>query len=150
LPIDQRPDSHLKALPDKVPLDYFDPFFFNSLPLSLRRRLAGDEPYVALPPENTMVFASPRHESEHMNTGTFMERYGDDILANYHLPAEEDEKFELLDSEDEDWLTDASSDDAEYRPDADMADDASPEDSEIVEADEALREDQMAFAMQID
>ncbi|KAJ7032134.1 hypothetical protein C8F04DRAFT_1185374 [Mycena alexandri] len=58
-------------LPDNVPIDYFTPEFFNALTLKERARYAHEE-------------------WKTMGKKEFMEMYGDDVLAQYDVPTQEE------------------------------------------------------------
>ena len=82
--------SRLLVLPDKVPLDYYDVDFYNSLPLSVRRGITPDNPLIALHSDNEKILCSPRDKSEKMSDANFMKAYGNAILEQYHVPGSDD------------------------------------------------------------
>lgn len=83
-PTKGNPDSPIsRRLPSNVPVDWFDPDYFNSLPFSFRARYrhAG----VALP---LPVHWAEDHAS--LNDEDFMEKYGNKVLELYKLPTDEE------------------------------------------------------------
>jgi hypothetical protein len=102
--------SELLALPHsagQLPLDWFDPDFFNRLTVEMRATY-GDNPLIALPPRDEWVFTNPPHQWKEMEDDQFMDAYGNEILKEYHMPTEvelenlvmEDEDFEAF----KNWL----------------------------------------------
>ncbi|KAJ7026164.1 hypothetical protein C8F04DRAFT_1398378 [Mycena alexandri] len=74
-------------LPDNVPIDYFTPEFFNALTLKERARYVNTG--VAFPLED-FVFDEVHEEWKTMGKKEFMEMYGDDVLAQYDVPTQEE------------------------------------------------------------
>ena len=74
------------VVPFGVPVDYFDPTFFNAQGLALRKKIA--IPIVALLPNVKESFSS--YPDEHLSDLAFNQKYGNDILALY--------KFDDLDN----------------------------------------------------
>ncbi|KAJ6452863.1 hypothetical protein C8R47DRAFT_1168708 [Mycena vitilis] len=73
-------------IPEKTTVDWFDPAYFNDLPTSVRSKYAKNG--VALP---LMAFhANPDWRT--MGNAEFMEKYGNDVLALYKIPTEEEEE----------------------------------------------------------
>ncbi|KAJ7020357.1 hypothetical protein C8F04DRAFT_1390265 [Mycena alexandri] len=74
-------------LPDNVPIDYFTPEFFNALTLKERARYVNTG--VAFPLED-FAFDEAHEEWKTMGKKEFMEMYGDDVLAQYDVPTQEE------------------------------------------------------------
>jgi hypothetical protein len=89
-------DSDFQILPQGLPIDYFDPDFFNDLQPRLRSRTAVQT--VALLPDASLSFS--RHPDEKLSDEAFMAKYGDEVLARYDLS-------DLVDEQDEEeWIVD--------------------------------------------
>jgi hypothetical protein len=82
--------SPFTALPTDMPLDYFDPGFYNSLPVKLRRRITGPRPRIALPPPTIHIF-DPHDPWRKMSYREHMDTYGNSILALYHVPGPDED-----------------------------------------------------------
>lgn len=101
-----------KELPSDVPIDYFDPPFYNSLSVPERTRYIHTG--VAFP--LAKYVKAPEHAGwKKMNAEKFMEKYGKEVLAQYNIPSEEEiaeyemneemdipEVIDLRDTDDED------------------------------------------------
>jgi hypothetical protein len=74
-------------LPADVPIDYFTPEFFNSLTLKERARYANTG--VAFPLAD-FAFDEGHDGWKTMGKKDFMEMYGNDVLAQYDVPTQEE------------------------------------------------------------
>jgi hypothetical protein len=106
-----RIDSGFTSLPLNVPIDYFNPEFFNQLQPQLRSKITNRQ--VALLPDPSHSFKG--HVDEKLSDDDFMDKYGDQVHALYNL--DDDEGWE-----NEDWLVDEdelmdSNDDSEVPDD---------------------------------
>jgi hypothetical protein len=90
--------SRLTKLPKKVPIDWFEPAFWNdSLTLRERASYIKDGIHVALPLEEFCGTWEKCAEWKNLSDKEFMEKYGDDVLKDYNiLTAEELEQLEKL------------------------------------------------------
>ncbi|KAJ7105552.1 hypothetical protein C8R44DRAFT_806431 [Mycena epipterygia] len=90
-----------------VPLDWFDPEYFNAMPAAMRHTYA-KKGAIALPLEEHLM----KKDWKNMDEATFMKKYGNDVLALYDLPTAEEmaQVNKNLQSDDED---DALDDDEE-------------------------------------
>jgi hypothetical protein len=78
---DNQKDTEFLALPLGIPIDYFEPEFFNRLQPHLRHHIAVQK--VAFLPD---VGRSFTHDpDERLDDNLFMEKYGKTILAKYDL-----------------------------------------------------------------
>lgn len=74
-------------MPADVPIDYFTPEFFNALTLKERARYVNTG--VAFPLAD-FAFDEAHVEWKTMGKKDFMEKYGDDVLAQYDVPTQEE------------------------------------------------------------
>jgi hypothetical protein len=72
---------------DDVPLDWFEPDYFNTLPPRIRAMF---DHVIALPEDETTFFSSPASPWKLMKTPEFMQHFGNKILAEYNLPSKEE------------------------------------------------------------
>lgn len=94
-----------KRLPDNTPLDWFSPSFFNRLPASFRVHYR--DAYIALPLAHRMG-EDPKLDWKTMDEAAFMEKYGNEVKAQYKLPT--DEEVEAMKAAD----ADVEDDDGDY------------------------------------
>ncbi|KAG6904703.1 hypothetical protein DXG01_007800 [Tephrocybe rancida] len=96
--------SILTRMPKDVPIDWFDPTFFSDeLTLCERVNLIKGGVVVALPLPQYCDEWSSCNAWKKMDDNSFMERYGKDVLAMYHIPTEEEVKHvEELEAEERD------------------------------------------------
>jgi hypothetical protein len=99
-PTDDPPVSILKRLPRNMPLDWFEPAYYNRLTPAGRRRITSKTPEIALPPppHPLLDFDAPYWED-----AEFMAQFEDDILQQYHLP-DDDEPGDEEEKEDADLV----------------------------------------------
>ncbi|KAJ7163396.1 hypothetical protein C8R43DRAFT_1123010 [Mycena crocata] len=71
-------------IPEKTTVDWFDPAYFNDLPTSVRSKYA--ENGVALP----LIDFHANPDWRTMGDAEFMVKYGNDVLALYKIPTEEE------------------------------------------------------------
>jgi hypothetical protein len=115
VPEDPKP-SDFTALPIGMPIDYFDPDFFNSLQPRLRYRITNTK--VALLPDVDRSFF--RDADEMLSDKQFNAKFGADVLAKYQLV----EEGELEDIGEDEWLVDdEDGEEEEDTDDYDMSDD---------------------------
>lgn len=96
-------ETSFSELPENVPVDYFEPGFFNnelSVEEKCRRYPAGA--WVGLP---ALQFCEPDKWGEWKNMGDdeFMQKYGEAVLAQYTMPTDEErERLREYDTSDDD------------------------------------------------
>lgn len=94
--------SKLLALPKAVPIDWFDPIYWNEhLTLCERANYTQDGNLVALPRDPELYSTwSACAAWKNLPVKEFMEKYGNDVLAQYKLPTEEElEQLDQYDAE---------------------------------------------------
>ncbi len=112
LPPENQKDTLFPTLPLSIPIDYYDPNFFNKLPPRLRGRIATQQ--VAFLPDASESFSG--HPDEKLDDKAFTTKYGDTVFPRYEVPNynnsdEEAETGDLVDFNndfDEDMVLDAS------------------------------------------
>jgi hypothetical protein len=92
---DVQEESPFSKLPKNVPIDWFDPTYFNSLPVIIRAQYRGA--VVALPELWESIAWRQLDDDE------FMERHGNRILAQYQIPTEEEIEAMTRAMEEDDW-----------------------------------------------
>ncbi|KAJ6603773.1 hypothetical protein B0H10DRAFT_2229729 [Mycena sp. CBHHK59/15] len=90
-------------IPDDVPVDWFDPAYFNALPASFRVNYCGNG--VALP----LAMHLDKTDWKTMPRREFMNKYGNDVLDLYSIPT--DEEMARMEENETRNLSDESSDD---------------------------------------
>ncbi|KAF8218743.1 hypothetical protein L208DRAFT_1347825, partial [Tricholoma matsutake] len=78
--------SELTALPKKVPIDWFDPIYWNNLSLRECAQYVKNGTYVALPPAELCASWDECEKWKSMPEKEFMAKYGDEVQAEYKLP----------------------------------------------------------------
>jgi hypothetical protein len=117
VPINQQL-TDFTVLPEGMPIDYFDPDFYNGLQPQLRARITNIK--VALLPDLDHSFF--RNADEKLSDEQFNAKYGADVLARYRLV----EEGELEDvGEEGEWLADDNEDETMSSDDAEDAYDLS-------------------------
>jgi hypothetical protein len=92
-------DTEFLALPEGMPIDYFDPEFYNSLQPRLRDRIMSKK--VSLLPDASNSFTG--HPDEKLSDKQFMRKYAKSVSGKYNLV----DKGELAGVDDEeDWIID--------------------------------------------
>jgi len=98
-------ESPLTTLPESVPIDWFDPGFWNNT-LTVRERIEyvqqGGRIQIALPAEEFCDTWEKCIEWKILPEDEFMKKYGDEVLAAYKIPTEEEIAQVQLWDEDED------------------------------------------------
>lgn len=89
-----RVDSGFTSLPLNVPIDYFNPEYFNQLQPQLRFKITNRQ--VALLPDPSQSFKG--HTDEKLSDDKFMDKYQDEVHVLYDLGN--------VENWDEDWLVD--------------------------------------------
>ncbi|KAF4575294.1 hypothetical protein AB1N83_012510 [Pleurotus pulmonarius] len=115
-------------VPENCPLDWFDPTFFNKLPIRFRGKYRKST--IALPLKDDY---DGMKDWERMPDDVFMKTYGDKVRAQYNLPTDEElDELDDLDSEED-------SDSTEVPPNARAGPSAqeghSEQDEEDIQAD---------------
>ncbi|KIK69736.1 hypothetical protein GYMLUDRAFT_236218 [Collybiopsis luxurians FD-317 M1] len=88
-PADDTLDGLFTRLPGNVPIDYFDPDYYNNfLSVELRAKYAANG--VALPLKDHCEDPEEIALWKNMNEEEFMQKYGNDVLALYNLPTQEE------------------------------------------------------------
>jgi hypothetical protein len=84
--------SKLLALPKSVPIDWFDPIYWNEhLTLCERADYTQGGMHVALPRDPELYSTwSACAAWKNLPVKEFMEKYGNDVLTQYKLPTEEE------------------------------------------------------------
>jgi hypothetical protein len=108
---EEQKDSDFRALPQQIPIDYFDPAFYNNLQ-PLRRLLIACKKIAFLP---NVDQSFTRNQDEKLSDDDFMMKYGDAVLMAYEL-VDENEFDGMEDEIDGDWIVD---DDEEMDDDGD-------------------------------
>lgn len=98
--------SPFRALPEELPIDYFDPAFYNRLQPRLRHRVTNHT--VALLPNIEESFRSTADEK--LSDSRFHEKYYNSVIGRYNIPLE-DELVSESDSDDNRSDDDMSVDD---------------------------------------
>jgi hypothetical protein len=114
IPLHQK-DTEFHALPLDMPIDYYDPVFYNALQPRLRHRITNKQ--VALLPDVKCSFS--HNADEKLSDEEFMLNYADSVLARYNLV----DDGEFNDANDEDWIEDDAEtpdDDEEWEDVEDM------------------------------
>jgi hypothetical protein len=96
-------ETTFTTVPPNMPVDYFDPQYFNSLQPRLRAKAASFQ--VALLPNVEMSFTGC--DDERLSDAAFNKKYSDDVFARYNLVDDVD----FLAPEDSDSYLDALGDD---------------------------------------
>lgn len=103
--------SPFRALPEDMPIDYFEPSFYNRLQPRLRARVTNNT--IALLPNIEETFRG--NPDEQLSDRRFNAKYGPEVLSKYNIPLEGDGNSES-DSEnsmyDEDEMSIDGDDDA--------------------------------------
>ena len=96
--------SKLLALPKSVPIDWFDPIYWNEhLTLREHADYIQHGTHVALPRDPELYSTwSACVAWKNLPVTEFMEKYGNDVLTQYKLPTEEE--LEQLDQYDEEQV----------------------------------------------
>ena len=100
--------SDFAAIPSHLPIDYYDPEFYNSLQPRIRDRIATQK--ISLLPNVLESFGN--HTDEKLSDSAFMEKYGSEVLSRYRLDDLGEEEW-LEGDEDEKMYADG-----EYEEDA--------------------------------
>lgn len=115
VPTEQQ-DSLFRVLPEGMPVDYFDPIFFNQLQPKTRNRIAMAK--VSLLP--SMSQALTWNVEERMTDKAFTKKYGAEVFSQYEMVSDidmeadaDDEWAEDEDEEDEDMPLTIVADDAD-------------------------------------
>lgn len=96
VPPDSQKVSDFQALPTGLPIDYYDPNFFNLQQPRTRKRIAIRQ--VALLPDVKSSFQN--HPDERLSDEAFMAKYGQVVLIRYMLPGPE------VEAEEVEWIED--------------------------------------------
>lgn len=105
-------ECKLTRHPLKVPIDYFDPAYFNSM--SVKDRAAYVDNGVALPVPEICVDGAKIKEWKNLPYDKFMEKFGNDTLALYNLPTEaEMEQLDEYEDDDDDQDDDDQDDEGD-------------------------------------
>jgi hypothetical protein len=116
----QPQDSEFTTLPEGMPIDYYDPDFYNSLQPRLRARITNTK--VALLPDITRSFI--READERLSDKQFSAKYGAKILAKYQVVEEDELEVEddwLADDDDDEEMSDGDVEEYEVVEDVDMS-----------------------------
>ncbi len=95
-------DSPFVATPDDMPIDYFDPAFFNGLQPKTRNRIATTRVAFLDDMKNTFTWCA----EERMSDKEFFKRFAKDRLSLYDMVHDD----EFIDADDE-WSNDATAED---------------------------------------
>ena len=104
VPESDQKDSDFPALPSGLPIDYYDPDFFNSLQPRTRNHIATQK--IALLPEVTLSFTGSTDEK--LSDADFLAKHGPLVWIRYTLDEEEVDCEDWI--EDDDMDTDYGSD----------------------------------------
>jgi hypothetical protein len=87
IPAEGKPPSAFLRLPYDVPIDYYDPAFFNSLPPNIRRAIIGREARIALAPRSCDFFVQAENDpSRRLTDRVYMKTFGAAALMQYNIP----------------------------------------------------------------
>ena len=81
-------DSTLSTMPESVPIDWFDPKAWNSFTVGEHVGYTAGGITVGLPLEQYCDTLTKCAEWKNLPEKEFMERYGNDVLAQYHMPTQ--------------------------------------------------------------
>ena len=108
-------DSTLTAMPESVPIDWFEPDAWNSFTVRERVEYTAGGISVGLPLEKHCDTLAKCAKWKNLPEKEFMEKYGNDVLAQYHMPTdaeiaqleeyeagEKDKEIDLTDNMDQD------------------------------------------------
>jgi hypothetical protein len=95
----QPQETAFPALPIGIPVDYYDPTFFNHLPPELRKKIA--TPTIALLPKINNTFRDLA--DEYLDKDAFTAKFGKEVLAHYKLS-------DLVMIKEDDWVDDLEDD----------------------------------------
>jgi len=108
--------SDFAAIPSHLPIDYYDPDFYNRLQPRIHDRIATQK--ISLLPDVSASFGN--HADEKLSDSAFMEKYRSEVLSRYRL---DDlggfDKEEWLEGDEDDEMF---SDGGEYEEDASITD----------------------------
>lgn len=86
--------SKLTSLPESLPIDYFDPLYWNNeLTLQERVKWAGENPRIALPLARYCSSSDNVALWKGLSEEEFMSKYGKEVLKEYEIPTKEDREF---------------------------------------------------------
>lgn len=100
MPPENQKDSEFLALPSGLPIDYYDPVFFNSQQPRIRNRIASLK--ISFLPNVELSFTG--HPHERLSDAEFLEKYGTMVMARYT-------QDDLAALEDGEWINDEDIDD---------------------------------------
>src|SRR5258708_3899895 len=83
-------DSKLTAMPESVPIDWFEPEAWNSFTVRERFEYSEGGIAVGLPLETHCDTLAKCTAWKNLPEEEFMEKYGNDVLAQYHMPTDEE------------------------------------------------------------
>ena len=103
-------NSQIPTLPKSVPIDWFDPDYWNNT-LTVRERadIIKDGKRIALPKAEHCQTMEQCRKWKNLSEDEFWQKYGEDVLAQYAMPTEKE--LELLRKGD--WEKDEDEDEAE-------------------------------------
>ena len=81
-------DSKLSMMPESVPIDWFDPEAWNSFMVHKHVEYTVGGISVSLPLESIVILLAKCAKWKNLLEKEFMEKYGNDVLAQYHMPIE--------------------------------------------------------------
>ena len=106
-------DSKLTAMPESVPINWFEPKAWNNFTVCERFEYSKGSITVSLPLETYCDTLAKCVAWKNLLEEEFMEKYGNDVLAQYHMPTneeiaqlkqydagEEDEEIDLMNNMD--------------------------------------------------
>jgi hypothetical protein len=85
-------DSKLTAMPEYAPIDWFDPDVWNSFTVQERVDYMANGIKVALPLEKYCDTLEKCAQWKNLPEKEFMEKYGNEVLEQYHMPTEEEKE----------------------------------------------------------
>ncbi|KAL1659019.1 hypothetical protein GGF50DRAFT_92225 [Schizophyllum commune] len=114
-PAGQGKPSQIPALPMNVPIDWYEPNVWNSWSLRERANFIaaqpGKVPAVALPPAHVCAtFTSVNDYAKACRDPQFMEKYGNNVVADYVIPT--DEEIQHLEEMEAEFLDEESDSDS--------------------------------------
>lgn len=93
--------SEFKRAPKGLPINFYDPSWFNQVPFDQKRIIANSQ-QVAFLPNAALSLCPVRHPDEKLGDTQFTGKYRDILVEAYHLSDEEEGGFDEEDGSDSD------------------------------------------------
>ena len=135
--------STFLKLPENMPIDYFDPSFYNNLLPRLRFSIA--EPYIVFLPDGQAPLAGVADET--LTKNRFNKKYGPDVLSRYKLVTEDDFADEDDEDDEDEMDYDVEEDEVDNQDDIYHPDQSEEDEEEVqqgMETEEDWEDNRMA------